>query len=295
MRCSVVMAAFQREATVGRALVSVLAQTRAPDEVIVVDDGSTDRTAEVVRGFSPDVQLVSQENSERGAARNVGVARATGDVIAFIDSDDQWLPGHLDSLLPAFDGDDVVVAHTQAQMFDDVRRMTFFTSGGGPTSVRFRDIILGNPVPFSASGVRRGPFDEVGGFEVSRTLSGVEDWDLWIRLAAIGRIRSLDPVTARIHFHPGNTVGDVDRQHRALEALRTRTLAHPRVIDESLEDAVVLGSVLRMARIRREAGQPARALRLLAGQLSQRPRLLRASAAWRGITGAALDAVGLGR
>ncbi|MEW6582696.1 MAG: glycosyltransferase family 2 protein [Actinomycetota bacterium] len=98
-RISAVIPTYNRAALVVRAVRSVLAQTRPPDEVIVVDDGSTDDTAARLAGLGDDrVRVVSQTNAGAAAARNRGVAEATGDWVAFLDSDDLWVPGHLEAL-----------------------------------------------------------------------------------------------------------------------------------------------------------------------------------------------------
>jgi glycosyltransferase involved in cell wall biosynthesis len=98
---SVVVPTYQREHLIGRALHSVLDQRPCPDEVIVVDDGSTDGTARVLEGFGPRVRVLRQANAGGAAARNHGVQMATSEWVAFCDSDDVWCPGHLDRLLGA--------------------------------------------------------------------------------------------------------------------------------------------------------------------------------------------------
>ncbi len=92
---STVLPAYNREGTVARAIESALEQTFPPDEIVVVDDGSTDRTRAVVEEFGRDVRCISQPNAGAAASRNRGVAEAKCDWIAFLDSDDYWLPEHL--------------------------------------------------------------------------------------------------------------------------------------------------------------------------------------------------------
>ncbi len=94
-RFSVVIPAYNRADTVGRAIQSALDQTHAPLEVLVVDDGSKDSTPEIIASFGEPVRLIRQENGGAPVARNTGIRAAKGDWIAFLDSDDYWTPEHL--------------------------------------------------------------------------------------------------------------------------------------------------------------------------------------------------------
>ena len=95
IKISAVIPAYNSAAHIQRALDSVLTQTRPADEIIVVDDGSTDGTAEIVRSYGDKVRLIEQANSGASAARNAGILAATGDWIALLDADDEWLPEKL--------------------------------------------------------------------------------------------------------------------------------------------------------------------------------------------------------
>ena len=92
IRISAVIPAYNCEKYIGRAIQSVLSQTRPVDEIIVVDDGSTDTTAEIVRSFGDKVKLIQQENAGECAARNTGIKAASCQWVAFLDADDEWLP-----------------------------------------------------------------------------------------------------------------------------------------------------------------------------------------------------------
>ncbi|MCP4713211.1 MAG: glycosyltransferase family 2 protein, partial [Planctomycetes bacterium] len=93
---SVVIPAYRCEGVIGRTIESVLGQTRAADEIIVVDDGSGDKTADVVGRYGDKVRFISQENAGASAARNTGIAAAKGDWIALLDGDDEWLENKLE-------------------------------------------------------------------------------------------------------------------------------------------------------------------------------------------------------
>lgn len=97
---SVVVAAYNAERTLGAALTSALSQVPRPAQVIVVDDGSQDRTAEVAAAF-PEVQVLRQRNQGPSAARNAGIRAASQPWVAFLDADDLWLPGKLARQLAA--------------------------------------------------------------------------------------------------------------------------------------------------------------------------------------------------
>jgi glycosyltransferase involved in cell wall biosynthesis len=99
---SVVIPLYNKEATIGRSIKSILQQSFQDCEIVLVDDGSTDNSKSVSTGFNdPRIALYSQANAGPGAARNAGVAHARGDFIAFLDADDEWLPDHLASAVSA--------------------------------------------------------------------------------------------------------------------------------------------------------------------------------------------------
>ena len=96
MKITAIIPAYNAERTITRAVSSVLNQTRPADEVIVVDDGSSDGTVDVIRSFGDKVILIQQQNAGASAARNAGINAATGNWIAFLDADDEWLPCRLE-------------------------------------------------------------------------------------------------------------------------------------------------------------------------------------------------------
>jgi glycosyltransferase involved in cell wall biosynthesis len=117
-RISVVIPVFNRERTVGRAIESVLTQASPPAEILVVDDGSSDGTADVIAGYRDRVRYLHQPNAGASAARNHGVARAASPWVAFLDSDDHWLDGHLGRMADAI----VATGGTAGFYFADTRR-----------------------------------------------------------------------------------------------------------------------------------------------------------------------------
>jgi glycosyltransferase involved in cell wall biosynthesis len=123
MRISVLIPCWNAEAYVGDAIRSVIEQDVEPDEIIVVDDGSNDRSAAIAEAFGPAVSLLRQANRGVGAALNLAIANATGDVIAFLDADDLWLPGKLAVQIAALTANPVldgVFAHMRAFVSPDL-------------------------------------------------------------------------------------------------------------------------------------------------------------------------------
>ena len=234
-RISVVVPAYERGDVVGRAIDSALAQTVAAIEVVVVDDGSSDDTRAVVEGYDDDRVRYLAHETNRGvsAARNTGVAAATGDYVAFLDSDDEWLPRKLERQLGALDerGDGWVGAYcdvataglSRLGRLAGVLSETLFRSGapreGGrelAESLLSMQVFMG---PGSTLLVERDVLERAGGFDEG--LSIYEDWDLVLRVLAEGKLAYVDEPLALTHFTgdaPAEAYVENDRRYLARNA-----------------------------------------------------------------------------
>ncbi len=194
-RFSVVIPAFNAAATVSSAIKSALSQTQPDLEVIVVDDGSADETAELARGFGdPRVRVVAQSNRGLPGARNAGIAVARGDYVAFLDSDDLLLPDYLELVERALrEHPDVGFAYTDAYVFDAVsgrvRRRSAMARNRPPAPAptdrnAFLLALLERNFVFVAVTVPRRVLETVGGFDETRT--SAEDYELWLRIVVHG-------------------------------------------------------------------------------------------------------------
>ncbi|MGH2980614.1 MAG: glycosyltransferase family 2 protein [Solirubrobacterales bacterium] len=195
-RFTAVIAAYNEEDIVADAIRSVLAQTEDDFELIVVDDGSVDRTADVVRSFESDgrLRLISQENRGLAASLNTGIAAGGAPYIALLDADDLWMPTYLERMGAALDsGESVGLAYTEAWWYSQQRgrffRQTNAQYHGAPeTPPDEPEALLVALMPdnwmFGLTAMRRSVIDEVGGFE--EQLRAGEDYDLWIRILAAG-------------------------------------------------------------------------------------------------------------
>lgn len=177
---SVIIPAFDAARFIGEAVSSALSQTRPPAEVIVVDDGSSDATADLVERL-PGVRCVRQLNAGAAAARNRGVAAARGDFLAFLDADDCWTPDKLACQLAAVEAEpglELVLAHCV-----QVRQERWAETVAAPGRPDAR-----HPVPGYVAGtclVGRDAFARVGGFDASLRAGEFIDWFLRARAAGL--------------------------------------------------------------------------------------------------------------
>jgi glycosyltransferase involved in cell wall biosynthesis len=165
-----------------RSLDSIFIQSRTIDEVIVVDDGSTDGSAAVAAEYP--VRLLRHErNRGASAARNAGLRAATHDLIAWLDADDCWDPEHCETVVPLLiEHPTAAVAFGRARFEGRADRVPWGQSGPCPGPVSFFwDSLLRCAVPIMAAVARRGPMLEIGGFRES--LPASVDFDLWLRLS----------------------------------------------------------------------------------------------------------------
>jgi len=205
-KVSVIIPAYNCERTIAATVDSVLAQTYRDFELIVVDDGSTDGTAAILRGYGSRLTYVYQPNRERAAARNNGIRHATGEYLAFLDADDAWLPHKLERQVEALDRNPHAgLVYSQAYRVDDSGRPLPGVVGRGSAARRiFSDLVLYKAiVPTATATVRACCLEQVGSFDES--LIYLEDWELWLRLSLaydvlfiaepLARYRVSDPVT----------------------------------------------------------------------------------------------------
>ncbi|MGD0295029.1 MAG: glycosyltransferase family A protein [Terracidiphilus sp.] len=162
---SAVIPAYNAERFISGTIQSVLAQTHKIAEIIVVDDGSTDRTAEIAAGF-PGVRVIQRPNGGPGAARNTGIHAASGEWIAFLDSDDHWVPRKTEIQL-ACASQEVGVIYSNH--FDPIHFGNLWHRQAHITP--------------SGAFVRKRALQDVGGFEEARAVMSVEDLNLWLRIA----------------------------------------------------------------------------------------------------------------
>jgi glycosyltransferase involved in cell wall biosynthesis len=216
---SVVIPAYNAEAFLAEAVESVLAQAHDAIEVIVVDDGSTDATGDIARGFGSPVRVLSQTNAGIGPARNAGVKVATGELLAFLDADDAWTPGSLAARLdllasnPALDGVFGLVDNWQ--------------DGPGALEVKAGDVAGGQVAGTLV--IRRESFLRAGWFSDVRLGEFIE-W--YARAVDAGlQFETLQAVTLRRRIHSASTTAtlrDRTAYARAMHSIIARRRAEGR-------------------------------------------------------------------
>ena len=205
---SVIIPVWNREATLAAAIRSVRDQDYRPIEIIVVDDGSTDRSAEIATSFA-EVTCCRQPNRGAAAARNAGIRRSSGALVAFLDSDDVWLPGKLTAQT------EYLRAHPEAG-YVVCRMKNVLAPGMAPPAWLNPDDLTVDPVSHSVCAmlVRRAVVEAVGPFDESYAIGEDTDWFLRARDKGV-QAASLDEVFLHRGIHEANLSHGADRMRAA--------------------------------------------------------------------------------
>jgi len=217
---SVIIPTYNRIETLPRAIESVMVQTHPANELIIVDDGSTDGTVAWLGEHYPQIKLIKQQNSGVSAARNRGIEVASGEWIALLDSDDEWLPKKLEKQLallasePEFKlvhGDEIWIRNGVR-----VNQMKKHSKKGGWI---FQDCLPLCAISPSAVMIHRSIFDDVGLFD--ETLPACEDYDLWLRITCRYPVLYCDqPLIQKYGGHEDQ----LSRKHWGMDRFRIQAL-----------------------------------------------------------------------
>lgn len=222
---SVIIPTYGHQRWVIPTLHSVLEQTFTDYEIIVVNDGSPDDTAKLLRPYAEDghIRYIEQSNSGQSAARNVGIANARGKFVAFLDDDDLWPADKLAWQVDILSHDTSIgVVAGIAEIIDETDRTILSTSYVEELSFSaiFRHCPITSP---GQTLIRRSLLDQVGGLD--ETVAGVDDWDLWFKLSACSRFVMRNRVALRYRRHGENASNNVERLYRAARVVAHRHAA----------------------------------------------------------------------
>jgi glycosyltransferase involved in cell wall biosynthesis len=225
---SVVIPAYNAERFIAETLRSVQAQTFRDFEVLVVDDGSTDRTASIVDAFGPPIRRLQQKNGGVSRARNAGSAAATGRFVAFLDADDLWDPPKLERQVEllrsrpdvgfCYPGVRRIGADGQVRQVESAREYTDLC----------RELLLHSSVVTSACSsmmVRRDVLERAGGFDPA--FSQCADWDFLIRLSLVTPGAALPKPLVSYRTFAGNMSSDVSHLERDTFAVLAKFFSGP--------------------------------------------------------------------
>lgn len=262
---SVVMPMYNRERYVKEAIESVLAQGDPDFELIVVDDGSTDRSLDIVGEINdPRLRLLRNQHGGGAAARNTGIDAARGEFIVWIDSDDRQAPGALAALRRTIQAcPDADVYYGDLEIFDDTRpdklwRTEYPDFYGEALLPR---LIRGNCLPNPGTAVRRSLYQRYGGYDVA--FVRCHDFHMWTRLADGARFKKVDNILCHWRQH-GESLSSA--KTRAFEAKVAQDMVEryppSRLFPDLNDDSQGQGAALwRVSHIHQELGEPAQALR----------------------------------
>jgi GT2 family glycosyltransferase len=265
---SVVIPTYNSAGKVVRAVQSVLEQTLNDYELVVVDDGSSDDTAERLQPWMDRIQYVHQANAGVAAARNHGIEMASGCYVAFLDADDWWYERKLARVAEA-----AAVLPEVGLFYSPV---DFVTAGGERLwTYRSEDhgvhnypaLLMTDFVMTSSTVVRRDVFDQVGTFDTS--LASCEDWDMWIRIARSYGIHLIrEPLTAYEYLAGGSLTSRTARWIEAHNAVMEKSLQADASLSRRTRRRVRAAVAYRKAKVYLSAGDERSAALALEASLS---------------------------
>lgn len=233
---SVVIATYNMGQYLMDAIDSVLGQTWENLELIVVDDGSTDKTAEVMAQFvhNPRVRYLPTENQGQPRAKNHGINSANGDYIAFCDADDLWAPNKLSLQMPHFKDKKVGVVYGEVSYIDHngkplKKKIPYERHSGDVT----QQLVVKNFVPFGTAIIRRECVEKDGSFDVDLPM-GI-DWDLWLRYSLNWQFYYMPDIIYIYRIWPGQMSKNYrGRYDNAFRILNKFIQQNPGVVSDKL-------------------------------------------------------------
>jgi len=204
---SIIIPTYNRADLLSRAIQSVINQTYKDWELLIIDDGSTDNTKEIVEEFvkkDPRIKYFYQENKGQGAARNLGIRESKGEYIAFLDSDDEFLENKIEKSVKIFNEDkNIGMIYSNAiiigNYLDNKKSLEISKLYYGNI---YKKLLLNNFITTSTVVVKKEVFLNCGFFNKSSLLRNFEDYDMWLRIAKKYKIGYISEVLVKYNFSP---------------------------------------------------------------------------------------------
>ncbi len=270
---SVITPTYNRARFLPAAVASVLSQTFGDFELIIVDDGSEDNTPDVLKPFFADrrVRYVYQENQGQSHARNLALKQATGDFIAFLDSDDVWAPDKLEKQLAVFRANpEVDIVHGDEAIINEQGSVVSLQNMRRYSGRITRYLLADNSVSITTALVRRRCFDEMGGFDTS--VGVADDYELWLRFSARYCYQYEPGIVASYRVMADQISSDKRRRYAANERIIQQFLArYGEVLSPGERRWGLARFYCRKARYFASAGERGKAVGAIAGALHNAP------------------------
>lgn len=235
---SIIMPAFNAQDFLEESIESVMAQTYANWELIIIDDGSTDKTRKIVEAFCEKddrIQYIFQANGKQGKARNTGITNAKGNYIAFLDADDIWLPDKLEKQVNLLikSGSDLVFS--DISIIDENGNVTKTSNGVSDEQFNgekgIRSFLKSNKIPIVTVLARKEAIKKAGCFDESNQIQYGEDYFLWLRMLLKGfTFISTSKILAKYRKHPHQSIANTPSK-----SLQIIEKMHQLVVPENLK------------------------------------------------------------
>lgn len=203
---SIIIPCFNTAQYLPKAIESALNQTYSHLEVIIIDDGSTDNTKIVIKPFLKDIKYIYKENGGPASARNLGIARSRGEFIAFLDADDYWLHEKLEIQIEFLKNNlEYGLVHSNLLILEKGFQLyPHFSNNPPPSGILFKELFLENHINNLTVVVRRECINKVNGLDERTQFIGIEDYDLWLRIAMHFKIAFINKILAVYRVHSSN-------------------------------------------------------------------------------------------
>jgi len=249
-KVSIIIPVYNGEKYIAEAIESALGQTYRNFEIIVVNDGSNDNSYEKIKPFLPSVKYIFQENQGVAAARNTGIKNSSGELVAFLDQDDLWLPEKLEVQVNyLLQNPDVGLVHSNMSYINEEDKPVEPYFGRWQTDVSgwcFRDLFIDNRIAILTVLLRRECLDQLGFF--NEKYASVDDYDLMLRISRKYPIGHIDRELALYRIHGKNTSRNwAPIDARRIEILETMISSDPGIVSE-LGKKVVKDRILSLYR-----------------------------------------------
>ena len=280
---SVIVPTFDREAFIAEAIESVQAQTYPHWELIIVDDGSRDHSADIIQRYAAKdrrIHYYFQENQGQSVARNLGLQKSAGDFICFLDSDNRWLPEKLSQCLQIFERlPDVQVVYGDIITIDEQGNEITRDNMPRYSGMIAPRLIKDNFVTMNTAMARRGCFDELGGMSGQRRVA--DDYDLWLRFSARYRFHYEPQYMAEYRVMKDQISSDKIKRFDSTEViLKDFRLRFPDAMSQQEFDRGFAFFYTRKARYLASVGKKGKALKEVARAVRCSPLYL---AGWRSL------------